>query len=317
MAHEVQWVGGIPEVKRHADDEGEERKLTERERIEATFGGQEFDWEARVSGVILDEVYDWGTVMGIPEAQLDQVYQQVEADMLKDLRFGLIGEAEKRTRHMLDINDAQDVKTGRGTKIGGDWYTGTGEGFQAMLNRARGFIGSNTPIDFSIKPPSGGRGRAGARAPTAAEIRAQFDIKQLTESVNQMNRSMVLENHKSPKAVARAYVEAIVKTGGKSKIDFETYVKEGIKKTGRYKSIFRSMPEDMEPEDYLGAYAGAARGVVRPDEAADIAIGGAQFGATAEDFQQRLKRTEAVTGSAPFITGLESRMQGLKGLFKG
>ncbi len=315
MAKEIQYIDGEYVLVETGDDpDKEERDPTDRERIDETFQGNEFDWERRVSGVILDEIYDWGTVLGIPEAQLDQVYQQFEADMIKYLRFDVIGAAEANTRKMLDLNDASFVETGQGTQIGGDWFTGTGDGFQALLERARGFIGKNTPVDFSIKPPGGGRGSRGL---TAKEIRDKFDITELTEAVNQMNRGLVLENHKSPKAVARAYVEAIVKTGGKSKIDFQTYVRENIKKTGRYKSIYRSMPEHMEPEDYLGAYAQATQGVVSGDEAADIAIGGAQFGATAEDFGQRLKRTDAVTGSAPFITGLESRMAGLKELFRG
>ncbi len=132
-----------------------------------------------------------------------------------------------------------------------------------------------------------------------------------------MNRALVLEDHKDPRKVARQYVDAVVKGKGEKKIDFATFVETRIEKTARYKSIYRNKPEHLSAGQYISPYLQSAQQFAAPADAADIAIGGAQFGASAEQFRSRLQREDSFTGSAPFIQNLEGRMQDLNNVLKG
>ena len=70
-------------------------------------------------------------------------------------------------------------------------------------------------------------------------------------------------------------------------------------------------------EDYLLPYFAAAQQLSRPNAAGGIAISGAQFGASAQSFGQRLRRTKTATSSAPFLNELEGRLRHLNGVLKG
>lgn len=126
----------------------------------------------------------------------------------------------------------------------------------------------------------------------------------------------MLEGFDDPRSIARAYVEKIVAGKGQVKIDFDTFVDQQVKETGRFKSIYRNLPEGMDPRQYMAPlYAQAAQAA--PNEAEARAIGAAQFGASASQFQERLNRTDAVTGSSPYIKRLGARMTQLKGVLRG
>ena len=310
----------------------EEQRPKHAERIRETFGrettveGSTFGWEERVDSAILNELYSWADQNKVSQLAIDQIYSTILEGMINDIRFGLFeeGDAIRKSVPAFEgfINDniasrLQAEMAGTLVGMGRLWYTETFEGFEAMIQRARDFIGANTPIDLASVRPTGGRGRSGARGPTAEEIRNQFDIKQLAESVNRLNRGLVLEDHKDSLRLARDYVDAIVKTKGEVKIDFDTFVRERITATSRFKAIYRNKPEALEPEQYLAPYLLAARALARPGDADDLAIAGAQFGGTEEQFVSRLAREDSVTGSSSFINGLEARMRALNSVFKG
>lgn len=298
-------------------------------RLVGTFSGNEYDWEQRIDAMILDDLYNWADLNKVPQSAIDSVYQSLATAMMLDIRNGLFPQGDEIRNGASGgfgegpINDrtasAIQAALPQGTLVsmGRLWYTNTIDGFNTMVQRARDYISANSQIDLGGGVGAPGRRGSGARGPTAQDIRDQFDIKQLTEMVNQLNRGLVLEDHKDPQKLARSYVDAVVKGLGKVKIDFQTFVKEQITATSRFKSIYKNKPDAVDAEQYMAPYLQAAMALARPDDAAGIAIGGAQFGGTAEEFVSRLKREDSVTGSAAFINNLGSRMRDLNSIFKG
>jgi len=204
------------------------------------------------------------------------------------------------------------------------FYTTTSTGLNALFNISRNWLishdanlGRVARLAGGTQPTRSGRG-GGGRGPTAAEIRQQFDLDQLSNSANDLWRAHLLEESDDPRGIAKAYVDAVVATGGQQKIDFATFVRSRIEKTSRYASIYRSKPESVGALDHLTPYHQTARQVMgSTDEAAEAAIGGAQFGASGASFAARLSRTDAATSSAPYIQSLEQRMNALSGVLKG
>ena len=132
-----------------------------------------------------------------------------------------------------------------------------------------------------------------------------------------MNQALVLEEHADPKSIARAYVDAVVSSGGEQKIDWQTFVRGGIEKSSRYKSIYRNKPEDVSAEQYMAPYQQMASQFLRPNEVADAAAGGARFGSSQQSFAANLRKSDTVTSSSSFINELEGRMSDLNSVLKG
>jgi hypothetical protein len=255
----------------------------------------------------------WGDANGQSREIMGQLYDQTAPKMFdaihQDLFITGFRNDLERNR-MLEINDALPMSVRNP-----NYYKTTSSGLNEMIDFARNWFGGNAGIQLA--PARGPRGPSGPKKPTAQEIRNQFDIAQLTDEVNKMNQALVLEEHGDAKGLARKYVDAVVSTGGEKQIDFSTFVRSSIEKTSRFKSIYRNKPEHLSAEQHMAPYLQQASGFAAPDKAAEIAIGGAQFGASAQQFQERLKRTESFTSSAPFINSLEGRMSELNSIFKG
>lgn len=202
-----------------------------------------------------------------------------------------------------------------------EYYTTTGEGWSQLMAHGRRFMASKdsslAPFeDSNFSPGGGGRGRGGPRGLTPEEIRNSYDIEQLAARADTVKKGLVLEGFADPRGVARAYVDKIVAGKGKVKIDFDTFVDTQVKETGRFKSIYRNLPPGMDPRQYMAPIYQQAQ-MAAPREAEARAIGAAQFGASAAQFQARLNRTDAVTGSAPYLAKLGNRMSQLRGVFRG
>ena len=76
----------------------------------------------------------------------------------------------------------------------------------------------------------GGRGRGG---PTAAEIRAKFDLDELADAVEDQWYSALLTHAPDARGLARAYVDQVV-ANPQQKLDFNTFVEKRIENTSRY-----------------------------------------------------------------------------------
>jgi len=201
-------------------------------------------------------------------------------------------------------------------------YWMTGSGFNRITDFARAVVQSNnselagaweTGTGSTTRSSGGG----GGRLPTESEIRAQFDLDQLAAAAQNRWRGTLLDEMKDPRGLAREYVDAIVAGKGQQKIDFDTFVDKRIEGTSRFASIYRNKPKSMSNAQFLQPYFQSAQQVLgASDEAASVAIGGAQFGASGQAFQARLDRTDAATSGAPFINNLEARMTDLRKVFR-
>ncbi|NIV28236.1 MAG: hypothetical protein GWN58_01620, partial [Anaerolineae bacterium] len=74
-------------------------------------------------------------------------------------------------------------------------------------------------------------------------------------------------------------------------------------------------PESMSEEQYLAPYFQSAMQVVRPEQADEIAIQGAQFGASSSAFAARLQRENV--SAAPFMQDLQRRLTDINEVFRG
>jgi hypothetical protein len=212
---------------------------------------------------------------------------------------------------------------GTGKQEKGAWYYTQEDGFRELVARTWDFFNSNTSVDLGQYPlgailGSGSRrGGGGSRGPTAQDIRNQFDVDQLAERASNIWRGMLLEDTSQARSFAQSYVDTMVEHMGKKKIDFDTFIRNKARETARYASIYRSKPDALTEEQFLQPYYQSALQIVRPDNADEVAIGGAQFGSDASTFAARLRRTDESTSSSNFINELEQRMTGLNNLFKG
>ena len=286
------------------------------------YSGSEVDasWQDLVTSTILGELVDTAKSLGEDPAIFAQIYTSKGQSFMGDMDRWLSQTATRGSRPGLHGRQG-DVTGG----MGAEFFTQTQEGINMLLDKARDWW----KVELSDKRFSkswgstsgggGGGGGGGRTLPTEAEIRQQFDLDQLAEGVQNIWRGTLLDQHKDARGLARQYVDAVVASQGQQKLDFETFVLGRARKEARHASIYKNKPAAMSEAQFLQPYHQAAVGAVGGlgTEAADIAIGGAQFGATAGQFQERLKRTGAVTSSAPFMNAMEGRLTSLKGLFKG
>lgn len=269
---------------------------------------------------------------GDPLAWADYVDDRIRGDMENfaeaygiDERM-LIGWYEANAGGMFEYIEQQAL-TGRGASANA--FGGTPGDSQLEMHSlyeiAKNWLNIRSPElkkmytgDFGPRVSGGGSGSRGrgSRGPSAADIRAQFDLDALTENVNQMYRAYLLQEAPGARKIASAYVEAIVRNP-EQKLDFQQFVLNRIRGEARHKSIYRNKPESVDELDYLGPYVQAARSVMRPQNADEAAVGGAMFGADAQSFQARLERSDEVTGSAPFINSMQARVSDISKVLRG
>ena len=153
---------------------------------------------------------------------------------------------------------------------------------------------------------------------SAAQIRAQFDLDQLTQAVNDMSRGLVLADEKNARSIAKAYVNAIV-SNPEQELDFETYVRKQILATPRAKLIYKTKPQSLSEEQYLQPYVQAAQsriGAGYGEQLANIATAGAQLNSDPAAYEARLNRTSQVQNSSPYLQALGEQISSLKGVLR-
>lgn len=241
-----------------------------------------------------------------------------------DGALGLIDQILQEAEHAREahLRDQSEFNVGAGTpreELGSQFYVRTIEGFNELTRRVWDWFNQKAPVDlgaFGSNTISSGGSRRGSSGPSAEDIRGQFDIEELAEAAKNIWRGLLLDDDLDARGFARSYVDAIVAGKGKKKIDFTEFIRGKAKATSRYASIYKNKPESLSEEQYLAPYFQSAQQVAAPGRAAEIAIGGAQFGADAATFAARLRRDEAATGSAPFIEELQGRLTDLNRLFR-
>lgn len=278
-----------------------------------------------VNQIIVAEMKATAKKMGENPIIFEQIFDQYNnafwQDAAKDIFEGrAFWDGDERGKRMHDKNN-----------INNEWaeqFVSTTQGINTLLNYARWWYGSKIPglADNWQGTKTGGGGGGGGRGgggggrtgPTAQEIRNQFDVDQLSQRTDDLFRAYLLDPAADPRSIAKQYVDEVVRTRGEVEIDFDTFVlTKHVKNSPRYAAIYKNKPTDISETDYISMYQQMAAQVLRPDEVADIAIGGAQFGASPEQFAQRLQRSNAYRTSAPFLEDLAGRMESIKGVLKG
>ena len=267
-------------------DDGKKQPKTREE----TFAPKPFNWEdAIISGLQRD----------IRAAAKDAGYNQ-------DLADGIVSQFQMGVVRHLDDWLSRMEQTGPMTAGQYDW----------LLSEAKLFISSKSDIgryffNLAEQKPDG----PGTRKPTAQEIRQSFDLDELTNAVSNMYRGLLLDDAADPRAIARAYIEAIV-SNPDQKLDFDTYVEGYIDKEPRAAAIYRNKPDSMSKAQFLQPYMQSAQQVLRPGNAAEAARAGAQLGSSPDAFREKLGRSREAQVSSPFITGMENKITQLGNLFK-
>ena len=297
--------------------EGQDRAALRQE-----FAPDAFDWATLISQRVAVSMGNWGELNGVDLGFIRLKYSQFAPLMFDAIYSQFFVTADAR-RDNAPSQVQADISLGGNPEdygvmgMGSAFYTTRMEGLDEMSAWALQWMSAKAGMQLVRDPGGSGRRGSGSRGPTAQEIRNQFDLDELAGAVNDMNRGLVLEDHADAKGLARKYVDAIVATRAEKEIDFETFVRGKIEATARFKNIYKRKPASVSAEAYIAPYLQAAMQMASPNEAAEIAIGGAQFGTSAESFRQRLNRTDDVTGSAPFINALEGRMNSLTSVLKG
>jgi len=173
-------------------------------------------------------------------------------------------------------------------------------------------------VGINKEPFKATRGGSGRRGPSASEIRASFDIDELSRNITELWNGYLLEEPKDARGIAKAYVEQIVRNP-EQKLDFKSYVLRQIEGTAKYQVLSKNKGEFQSYENFIGpllAQATAFLGAGDPGQVSNLVGNAAQLASSPDAFVQRLGKERQVTASAPFIQGLEAQVRSVKGVFR-
>lgn len=271
--------------------------------------GDPLAWAAYVNDLIETDLESFAEIYGIDERMLMGWYQANAGGMFDYIETQALTGRGASAQGFGSVPGDTQLELHSLYEIAKNWLTIRSPELKKMYTG-----------DFGPRVSGGGSGRRGSGrgrgGPTADEIRAQFDLDQLSEEVNKMYRAYLLTDSPSARGIATAYVDAIVKNPDQ-KLDFQTFVLNRIRGEARHKSIYRNKPDSVDEIEYLRPYMQSAMSMLRPQNAEEAAIGGAQFGADPNAFAARLMRSDEVTGSAPFINAMEQRVSSVSKVFRG
>jgi hypothetical protein len=280
-------------------------------------------WQTDMTNQLVKDAKAWAEDHGVPAWEIGRwLRDQMNTYYAWVMPYVLTDEAFRTQRDA--IPEGMSAATPKGTTgafINGLANPYTQPGIDAIYNLLKskidlslpGFAGGSTPS------PSGGYG-GGYRAPTAGEIRQQFDMDKLTADAQKLARAYLVEDLPDPRGIASAYVNAIVASGGKQNIDYQTFVTERLKKTARWTQIQRGNSEGIDPLEYVSQYATAALAALggnRGEGISDVVGEGAALGAAPGAFNDRLMREDAVRNQTGFINGLEQRLGAVNKVLRG
>lgn len=290
--------------------------------IDTTFDSN--DWRVKLQTQLAADIRKFAEDAGYPAFTMESWLRDQMDTLQKYLEpFVLTPEA----LHDISVGTPEGAGAISPTAVKLPFYNGLAnphipEGLNAIYDMAKNWIGQTFPGFVGAAPSGGGGGGGGggARQPTPGEIRQQFDLNMLTDQVQTMARQFLVEDIPDPRSIASAYVDAIVSSGGKQKIDFSTFVEGRLLKTARAAQVYRNKPEGIDHLQYIQPYAQAALGALGGNRGAGISqvVGeGAALGAAPGAFAERLKREDAVRNQSGFINGIEKRMSGISKVLRG
>lgn len=293
-----------------------------------------FNWQKDVRDAVRNNLRDFASANNAPRWYFDTYFER-SADQLmawlENFVYYSPQEIQDRTSFESTGYERMPVGVNATHPTGGeaDYLDAAGNphipgGIENLVKTAANWISQDVPGfgdwynggDVNIRTGGGG---GGSRKPTAAELRAQFDIDKLTRDAQKMARAFLVEDIDNARDIAVSYVNAVVSSGGEQAIDYGEWVNQRLEKTTRWKQIYRNKPEGVNPLDYIQPYANAAQqalGGNRGQGISQVVGEGAALAGNAQSFGARLAKEDTVKNQSNFITGLEKRMSNISGILR-
>jgi len=126
-----------------------------------------------------------------------------------------------------------------------------------------------------------------------------YDREMLIESIRNHWRSILLEDCPDPAGLADQYIqEATAFWGQGGTLDLDTWVRNKIRASGRYRTLYARLPASMSEEEYLAQYLGTARQLGLNERWTMTQVeAGLQSGAAPQGFAERLTQTPQYAAS--------------------
>lgn len=280
---------------------------------------------ARLMGVDPDEEQSFNDEFFWQDAVIDKLEDDIKGvaktyDLDLDYLLGWFGGQKDALISYLE----NDTGLLRRAGLGPDPITVPGT-VNNLIEAGRLWLGNYIPNFYAAIKTSGAGGRGsgsgrsrGGGGPTAAEIRAQFDVNEMVQRIQDASRGLILAEYDGAAALANTYIDMIVKNP-EQQLDFNTFVRGKILGSARAKVLYKSKPESMSEEQYLQPYVQSAMQMIGPgygEQLGEIASGGAMLNADPNAFRARLQRTSQVQSSAPFLKNLGDQISGIKGVLR-
>jgi hypothetical protein len=176
-----------------------------------------------------------------------------------------------------------------------------------------GYTFKDVVIDIADLSSGNGRDWQFGSLPDYGNPEDLYDKNQLRNTATGLvSRILLDDNPNFVNKVTQDYTDYLI-ANPTSKVDFNTYVYNAIKNTGRYKSIYKNKPEGITEDQYISIYNNAAS-VASPADQEGLVAAQAMAGGTAETTQRVAQFTESGTRSNAFINGIEQSAQNLSRL---
>jgi len=277
--------------------------------VSEEFSAGQFTTLELIENVVLRDLLSNAEALGYTEEAVAAWYEQNKQGLMEYIDGEVIPAMIEATGVVWD-GSGGPMQFEVLTKFARNYLTGVDESGTIHKLFNPNLAGANT----NRRTVGGGGGGTGALTPE--QIRAQFDLDQLSNMALDQYRGLLFDEPKNARAIAKAYVDMIV-SNPDQKVDYATFVREQVKREPRYAALYRNKPQGMTEEQYFQPYVQAATQFLRPNEVGDAAAGAAQLGSSQQTFRERMGRTESTTGSSPFIQSFEKRLEDVRGVFKG
>ena len=151
--------------------------------------------------------------------------------------------------------------------------------------------------------------------PDYANPDEQYDRNQLKNTATGLVTQLLLDDNPNfVNKVTADYVDYRIANPG-AKVEFNSYVFNAIKNTGRYKMIYKNKPLGMTEQQYISNYTNATQ-MAAPSEQNELVTAQAAAGGTAETAQVAAMFGETGSRSNQFINSIEKSAESLAKLFR-
>ena len=173
-----------------------------------------------------------------------------------------------------------------------------------------GFSPSRPPSLYPIAPF-----KRNSTLPDYANPDEQYDRNQLKNTATGLVTQLLLDDNPNfVNKVTDDYVDYRIANPG-AKVEFNSYVFNAIKNTGRYKMIYKNKPLGMTEQQYISNYNSATQ-IAAPGEQQELVTAQAAAGGTAETAKIAAMFGETGSRSNQFINSIEQSAESLHKLFR-